>query len=116
VLSSENLVKRGALALAILVIALAVFASKFSKQTGLDVDAANYAQLARNLATGHGYTTSVITPLQLALSPHTQNAPELLRPPAYITVLALGMLIGGQNDQTVAVVSLMFLLATGLVR
>ena len=114
-LSSENLVKRGALALAILVVVLAVFASKFSKQTGLNVDAANYAQLARNLATGHGYTTSVLTPLQLALCPRTTNAPELIRPPAYVTVLALGMLIGGQNDKTVAVVSLLFLLATGLV-
>ncbi len=110
-LNSESLVKRGTLAAGLLIIALIVLATKF---TSLDVNGADYAQLARNLATGHGYTTSVITPLSLALVPRIENHPEMTRPPAYVTVLALGMLIGGATDKTVAVISIIFLLLTAL--
>ena len=112
VVTSEILIKRGALALGLIFIGLAVFATKF---TSLDVNGCDYAQVARNLANGRGYTTSAPTPLGMALAPRIDNPPELTRPPAYITVLALAMKIGGANDKTVGVVSLVFLLATAVV-
>ena len=110
-LSSETILKRGALTLVLLVVVLAVFATKF---TSLDVNGADYAQIARNVATGHGYTTSVLSPLSLAVVPRTENHPELTRPPAYVTVLALAMIVGGASDKTVVVVSLIFFLLSAL--
>lgn len=108
---SESLLKRSAMALALLTIGLIVFATKF---TALDVNGADYAQIARNLATGRGYTTSVVTPLSLAVARQTGEQPELIRPPAYVTVLALAMRVAQPTDKTVAMVSLIFLLLTAL--
>ncbi len=99
------------MALALLTIGLVVFATKF---TALDVNGADYAQIARNLATGHGYSTSVVTPLSLAVARRTGEQPELIRPPAYVTVLALAMRVAQPTDKTVAMVSLIFLLLTAL--
>jgi 4-amino-4-deoxy-L-arabinose transferase-like glycosyltransferase len=110
-LASEYLLKRGAMAFVLLIIGLVVYAAKF---TSLDVNAADYAQIARNLATGHGYSTSAVMPLSLALAPQTGDHSELMRPPAYVTFLALAMLVAGATDKTVAMVSLIFLLLTAL--
>ncbi len=108
-LDSQALLKRAVLAAVLLGLALMVLAAKFSH---LDTNGSDYAQLARNLLRHHAFTTSALTPLSLAVSPRIEQQPELNRPPLYVTVLALAMLIGGQSDRVVVVTSLVFLLLT----
>ncbi len=107
----EILLKRAVFAAALLVLALLIFSSRFYN---LETNGADYAQIARNLATGQGFTTSAVTPLGLTVVPRIEHHPELTRPPLWIAVLALAMRIGGVADKTVAVTSLLFLLATTL--
>jgi len=110
-LDSQALLKRAVLAAVALGLALMVLAAKFDH---LDTNSADYAQLARNLLRHHAFTTSALTPLSLAVSPRVEQQPELNRPPLYVTVLALAMLIGGESDRVVGVTSLVFLLLTAL--
>jgi len=103
--------KRAVFAAALLVLALLILSSRFHN---LETNGADYAQIARNLATGRGFTTSVVTPLGLTVVPRIERHPELTRPPLWVAVLALALRIGGISDTTVAVTSLLFLLATTL--
>jgi 4-amino-4-deoxy-L-arabinose transferase-like glycosyltransferase len=108
--SLDHILKRLIFVLGILTLVLMVFVAKFDYLS--DPNAIDVAQIARNLAEGRGYTTSVITPLALSTGISPQLTPDITRPPLYVSVLALAMRIGGTSDKTVAFVSIIFLLLT----
>ncbi len=75
---------------------------------GINSDAADYAQIARHVARGHGLQTSVLRPMRLAIlddasGPH----PDVTRQPLYSLILAALFRLFGTCDRTV-------LLASGL--
>lgn len=74
-------------------------------------EAMDVAQLGRHLAAGHGYVTSFLRPIELALFPWTP-APEIYNAPLYPLVLALAFGALPQTDAVVAGVSAFFFLAT----
>ena len=96
-------------------LALALFALKrlFSGEL-VNADAMDYAQIARNLATGHGFSTSIFRPLALSgfVSPANGVVPDLSHAPLYPCVLALAFLGHGGHGGAFAVVltSLFFFL------
>ena len=47
------------------------------------IDAIDYAQIARNVSEGKGFTTNFIRPISLRFYPHFENHPELTNPPLY---------------------------------
>ena len=109
--SFDHLLKRVLFVLGIGVLVLVVFVAKFDHLA--DVNAVDYAQIARNVAQGKGFTTSAITPLALALAKDkTQDIPDISRPPLWVSTLALAMRMGGANDRVVVFVSVFFLLLT----
>ena len=66
-----------------------------------------YAQVARNLATGHGFVTSAMRPLALAFQPILRNSPDLWSAPGQPVLLALVFKLIGPSDRVVAFVCLM---------
>jgi hypothetical protein len=74
------------LAVAPIVLMMVVIAAKFQ---GLeDAVAMEHAQLARHLARGEGWVTSVLRPLSLAFNPSTQPHPDLFNAPLHPLLLA----------------------------
>lgn len=108
-LELDALLKRTILIFAILALVLIVFVAKFENIT--DPNVADYAQIARHVARGEGFVTSAVSPLILSVVPRIEDHPELSRPPLYICVLALAMLIGGAADKVVGLTSIFFFLA-----
>lgn len=106
----DTVIKRLLFALGVLLLVLIAFTAKFDFLG--DVNAIDYAQIARNLSEGKGFTTSVTTPLTLSLGLKPEHAPDLSRPPLYVGALALAMRIAGASDRTVAFVAVVFLLLT----
>jgi len=106
----DNVLQRVVFVFAIIAVVLIAFVAKFDNFT--DPDVADYAQIARHVARGEGYTTSAVTPLSLTVAPRMAPHPELGRPPLYTLILAFAMLIGGATDRTVALTSAFFFLAT----
>ncbi|MCB1196492.1 glycosyltransferase family 39 protein [bacterium] len=51
------------------------------------IDAIDYAQIARNFSRGEGITTKFIRPVSLRFFPHYENHPELTSPPLYPIIL-----------------------------
>lgn len=91
---------------------LAVFAFKrlFSGEL-VNADAMDYAQIARNLATGHGFSTSIFRPLALSgfVSPANGVVPDLSHAPLYPCMLALVFLLhGGHGGPTAVVLTSLF--------
>jgi hypothetical protein len=91
-----------------------------AQYTGLvHADAMEYAQIARNVAAGHGFTTDVLRPLALAVHPgsvatggalggapaHSASPPDLTHPPLYSFLLALLFGALGAGDGTVVLLS-----------
>jgi 4-amino-4-deoxy-L-arabinose transferase-like glycosyltransferase len=90
-----------------------------TQYTGLvHSDAMDYAQLARNVIEGSGFTTDVLRPLSLALHPGSGGEqpidahPDLTHPPLYAFVLALLFGALGARDDTVVLASCLFYLLT----
>ncbi len=82
-----------------------------------DPDAMDFAQIARNMANGHGYATSVLRPLALtgfAPADATGVAPDVSRAPLYPFLLMLVALAHGRSlgDNTVVLVSLLLFLGS----
>jgi len=98
-------------ALACLLLALIALKRLFSGDL-VNADAMDYAQIARNLATGHGFSTSIFRPLALSgfVSPANGVVPDLSHSPLYPCVLALAFLGHGGHGGALAVVltSLLF--------
>ena len=66
-----------------------------------------YAQVARNLATGHGFVTSAARPLMLAIQPTLRNQPDLWSAPGQPVLLALAFNWFTPSDRVAAFVGLM---------
>ena len=82
----------------------------------VDADAMDYAQIARNIATGHGYATSILRPLAVTGIVTVQNGttPDISRAPLYPFVLMLAFVLHGGHGggNVVVLVSLLFFLAS----
>lgn len=85
-----------------------------AQYTGLvHADAMEYAQIARNVAAGHGFTTDVLRPLALAAHPGSvatggtlsASPPDLSHPPLYSFLLALLFGALGAGDGPVVLLS-----------
>lgn len=86
-----------------------------------DPDAMDFAQIARNMATGHGYSTSIFRPLALSgfVSPSANDpavVSEVSHPPLYPILLMLAFVVhGGHGGGTiVTLTSLAFFLASAV--
>ena len=64
------------------------------------------AQLARNLATGHGFVTSAVRPLTLSVRPTLHNPPDLWSAPGQPVLLALVFKFISPSDRVAAFVGL----------
>jgi 4-amino-4-deoxy-L-arabinose transferase-like glycosyltransferase len=74
--------------------------------------AMDFAQLARNLSTGKGFTTYLLRPLALTHGDNPLAQPELTHGPLYPLLLALAFGLLGAKDWVVAAVSGFFYLLT----
>ena len=107
---------------ALATLGLAAFAFKRYFPGGLvDPDAMDFAQIARNMATGHGYSTSIFRPLALSgfVTPSAQDpnvVPEISRPPLYPFLLMLAFVVHGGHGggPVVTATSLGFFLASAV--
>ena len=108
---------------AVAILALTVLSYKhfFVASGGLltDQEAMDFAQIARNMALGHGYATSVLRPLAIiGFAPPDASgvAPDVSHAPLYPFLLMLVALIHGRGlgDNTVVVTSLFLFLCSVL--
>lgn len=107
---------------ALATLALAGLALKrFFPRDLVDADAMDFAQIARNMATGHGFSTSIFRPLALSgyVTPGAQDPSAVLdvsRPPLFPALLMLAFVVhGGHGGGTVvALTSLLFFLASAV--
>ncbi len=81
-----------------------------------DVNAMDYAQIARHVARGEGFTTSFIKPLSLVHVRRLERHPDLTYPPLHIMWTAGMIRLLGSNDRAVSHASgLAFLLTMPVV-
>ncbi len=86
-----------------LILMLVVVGAKFKPQGLLDPGSLDRAQLARHLADGHGYITSVIRPLSVGFhAADPQAHPDLYNPPLHPLLLAAFFKVAGATDLAVA--------------
>lgn len=71
--------------------------SRFDSLT--DVNAMDYAQIARNLMRGEGFTSSFIKPLGLVYEASVENHPDLTYPPLHVGLTSVVMRALGPNDR-----------------
>lgn len=74
--------------------------SRFEQLT--DVNALDYAQVARHLKRGDGFTTSFIKPLSLVYETSVENHHDLTYPPLHIGLTSVMMRALGENDRAVS--------------
>ncbi len=67
-----------------------------------DPNAMDYAQIARHLARGEGFTTSFIRPLSLAQVQNISHHPDLSYPPLHPLWMSLFFRLGGANHRMAA--------------
>ena len=92
---------------AVLVIPLLIALVALAKFTGLgDTTALNQAQLARQIATGHGFVTRTLQPLAVTLAPPGLSQPDLVTAPVYPTILSIVFRYTAATDKAVAMVGL----------
>ncbi|MBM3502044.1 MAG: hypothetical protein FJX74_25610, partial [Armatimonadetes bacterium] len=68
----------------------------------LDPEAMEYAQLARNLARGEGFTTNIVRPLSLARVQNISHHPDLYHAPLHPLWMAGFFRLGGANAKMAA--------------
>ncbi len=73
---------------------------------GLDMEAMDNAQLARNIAAGQSFSTHFIRPFALPLAPNSLPAPDFFNAPLYPFVLAAALPFLGESDSAVSTLSL----------
>lgn len=117
---SQTLLWGVAWALATLALAAYAYKRLFAGDL-VDPDAMDFAQIARNWGSGHGYSTSIFRPLALSgfVAPATPDAvtvPDISRPPLYPFLLTVAFAAhGGHGGGTVAALtSLLFFLASAV--
>jgi 4-amino-4-deoxy-L-arabinose transferase-like glycosyltransferase len=88
----------------IAVAALFIYVVYHSARAGdiLDPAAMDYAQLARNIARGEGFTTNVIRPISLARVSNISHHPDLYHAPLFPLWMALFFRLGGATPQMAA--------------
>ncbi len=96
---------------ALAVAGLIVFAILFStRYEGLrSNDQFDYAQIARNVYRGNGFTTLALKPAELAFDPRLENHPDYWRPPLYPLLIAAVFLFLGPKEYAGVLVSGIFL-------
>lgn len=101
-------------ALALVFVYLVYMAGNFK---GLaDPNALDYAQIARNLATGQGFTTNFIKPLSLTRNLRVTQHPDLTYPPLHPWITSLFMRMLGPTQRAAALAcGVAFLLTVPLV-
>ena len=67
-----------------------------------DANAIDYAQIARHLSRGEGFTTSFIKPLGLVYETSVEHHPDLTYPPMHIALISAVMRVLGANDRAVS--------------
>ncbi|MGD9495344.1 MAG: ArnT family glycosyltransferase [Armatimonadota bacterium] len=67
-----------------------------------DANAMDYAQIARHVLRGEGFTTSFIKPLSLVFHRSVENHPDLTYPPGHILWTAAIMRVLGTTDRAVS--------------
>ena len=76
----------------------------------------DYAQIARNIASGHGFATSILRPLAVSgiVGLHDGTTPDISRAPLYPFVLMVAFILHGGHGggNVVILVSLLFFLAS----
>jgi 4-amino-4-deoxy-L-arabinose transferase-like glycosyltransferase len=77
-----------------------------------DSEAMDYAQLGRNLLSGHGFVTHILRPLALTHGHDPFNQPDVTRGPLYPFLLALSFGAFGAKDTVVMALSGLFYLMT----
>lgn len=98
--TGANVVFHVMLALGLVFIYLIYNVSQFEEVT--DVNALDYAQIARHVYRGEGFTTSFIKPISLMYNQSIENHPELTHPPLHVLWTAGMMRLLGPNDKAVA--------------
>jgi hypothetical protein len=78
----------------------------------INPDAMDFAQCARNLLQGHGFTTQILSPLALTHSSKVLQQPEMIHGVFYPFLLALGFGIFGAKDAVVIALSGLFYVLT----
>ena len=88
----------------IVVAALLIYLAYHNARSGQIVDPAamDYAQLARNIARGEGFTTSIIRPISLARVQNISHHPDLYHAPLHPLWMALFLKAGGATPQMAA--------------
>ncbi|MEM7393530.1 MAG: glycosyltransferase family 39 protein, partial [Verrucomicrobiota bacterium] len=71
----------------------------------ITAESMHYGQVSRNLATGHGFTTSVIVPASLADRPDLIDHPDLMVAPLFVIWEALWFLIFHAGDKVCVLAS-----------
>ncbi len=71
-------------------------------ETLADVNAIDYAQIARHLMRGDGFTTSFIKPLGLVYETSVEHHPDLTYPPLHVALISAVMRVLGANDRAVS--------------
>lgn len=66
------------------------------------IDALDYAQVARNLSEGNGFTTDFIKPLSLTRFRRIEGHPDMVFPPLHPFVTSVFMRVMGANKRAVA--------------
>lgn len=75
-------------------------------------DALDFAQLGRNLSSGHGFTTLILRPLALTHGTNPLHQPDVTHGPLYPLILAVAFAALGAKDSVAAWVSGLFYLLT----
>jgi len=70
-------------------------------------EALDYAQVARHLARGEGFITSVISPLSLTFQATLRPHPDLAHSPFFVGLLAFLFRLGGATDRMAALASIL---------
>lgn len=92
--------------LVLLVVGIAILLPFHLQFTTLNTpDPYDYAQLARNLAEGKGFTTDVITPISWGTVPELDSHPDLWRAPLYPLAVAAFFQLFGTSPSVLPVVS-----------
>ena len=82
---------------------------------GLDeIESFNYAQLARHLSRGEGFTTSFLLPTALLFDETLTSPPDIINPPLYPAVLSLFFRLFGSTEAVSALCSMVFFVLTVL--
>lgn len=77
-----------------------------------DADAMDYAQIARNIGTGHGFTTSIIRPLATTNVQSMTAMPDTVHAPLFAYVEAVAMAGGSASDFRAFLVACAFFFLT----